>query len=140
MLMPQGQIRKFRKVRPHGVAASGADISFGLFGLKATEPGRVTSKQIEACRKMIARVTKKTGRIWIRCFPHLPVSKRPADMRMGGGKGGIEFYVSAVKAGMILFEIDGISEDEAKELFQRVSYKLPISVTFVKRRFTNIVA
>ena len=138
MLMPQGQIRKFRKVKPEGKASSGYEVAFGLYGLKATEAMRLTSRQIEAVRKMMAKVTKKTGRIWIRSFPHFPVTEKPADVRMGGGKGSIEYYVSAVQEGTIMFEVDGISEEEARDLFQRVSYKLPMGTKFAKRKFCKI--
>ena len=138
MLMPQGQIRKFRKIKPSGLASSGYDLAFGIYGLKSTEAMRLTSKQIESVRKMMAKVSKKTGRIWIRAFPHFPVTEKPADVRMGGGKGSIEYYVANVKEGTILFEVDGINEEEARDLFQRVSYKLPMSTKFVKRRFCKI--
>jgi len=140
MLMPQGQIRKFRKIKPHGLAASGAELAFGVFGVKAVEAMRLTSRQIEAARKMMAKVTKKTGRIWIRVFPHFPVTEKPADVRMGGGKGAIEYYVANVKEGTMLFEFDGIAEEDARDLFQRISYKLPMKIKFVKRRFYNIEA
>ncbi len=135
MLSPQGQIRKIRKVRVSGKALSCNQIAFGAYALKALETCRLTAKQIESSRKVLARGTKKTGRIWIRQFPHFPVTEKPADVRMGNGKGGIEYYVAKIKEGTILFEIDGVSEVVAKELFQKVSYKLPVKVTFIKRRF-----
>ena len=138
MLMPQGQIRKFRKIKPHGIASCGYEVAFGLYGLKSTEAMRLTSKQIEAVRKMMAKVSKKTGRVWIRSFPHFPVTEKPADVRMGGGKGNIEYYVANVKEGTIMFEVDGISEADARDLFQRVSYKLPMATKFVKRKFCKV--
>lgn len=140
MLIPQGNIRKARKCLPSGIVPSSCELSFGLFGLRVLEPCRVTAKQLEACRKILARSTKKNGRVWMKAFPHYPITKKPADVRMGNGKGGIEFYVAALRAGSILFEVDGIAEEEAKVLFQRTAYKLGVPTKFIARRFTKLIA
>jgi len=127
---------KFRKVfkgRIHGVATSGAKVAFGSFGLKALEPERITARQIESARRAIRRYLKRAGRVWIRIFPDIPVTKKPAEVRMGGGKGSPEYWVARVRPGRVLFELDGVSEESAREAFELASAKLPIATTFVKR-------
>ncbi len=130
--------RKFRKVIPARIATSGTSVSFGQFGIKATTSGRITGKQIETVRRILARRIKKTGRIIIRIFPHLPVTAKPIGVRMGGGKGPVEFYVASVPAGTVMFEMDGITEGEAKELFEKIIHKMPVSCSFVKRKFSAL--
>lgn len=125
--------RKAFKGRIHGVARSGATLAFGSFGLKALQPERITARQIEAARRTISRHMKRVGRLWIRIFPDIPVSKKPADVRMGSGKGSPEFYVFRVKPGRILFELDGVPENLAREAFELAAAKLPIKTKFVKR-------
>lgn len=127
---------KFRKVfkgRIHGVAKGGSDLAFGTFGLKAMEPERVTARQIEAARRAISRAMKRSGKLWIRIFPHVAVSKKPADVRMGGGKGNPEYFVCRVKPGCVMFELDGIDEEVARDAFAKASAKLPIKTKFIKR-------
>ena len=125
--------RKAFKGRIHGVARSGATLAFGSFGMKALQPERITGRQIEEARRAISRHMKRVGRLWIRIFPDVPVSKKPADVRMGSGKGAPEFYVFRVKPGRILFELDGVPENLAREAFDLAAAKLPIKVKFVKR-------
>ena len=115
------------------MARSGATLAFGSFGLKALQPERITARQIEAARRTISRHMKRVGRLWIRIFPDIPVSKKPADVRMGSGKGAPEFYVFRVKPGRILFELDGVPENLAREAFELAAAKLPIKTKFVKR-------
>ncbi len=134
MMMPKKtKHRKAYKGRIHGVARSGATLAFGSFGMKALQPERITARQIEAARRAISRHMKRVGRLWIRVFPDIPVSKKPADVRMGSGKGGVEFYVFRVKPGRILFELDGVPENLAREAFELAAAKLPIKTKFVKR-------
>ena len=134
MLQPgKPKYRKQHKGRIHGKAYSGAKLNFGTYGLKATQPGRITSRQIEAARRAITREMKREGRVWIRIFPDVPVSKKPAEVRMGKGKGAVEFWVSRINPGRILFEIDGINEEVAKIALKLGSAKLPIKSSFVKR-------
>ena len=134
MMMPKKtKHRKAFKGRIHGVARSGATLAFGSFGLKALQPERITARQIEAARRTISRHMKRVGRLWIRIFPDIPVSKKPADVRMGSGKGAPEFYVFRVKPGRILFELDGVPENLAREAFELAAAKLPIKTKFVKR-------
>jgi large subunit ribosomal protein L16 len=127
------KFRKMHKGRIHGNAKGGYTLNFGQFGLKAMEPERITARQIEAARRAISRHMKRVGRLWIRIFPDIPVSKKPADVRMGSGKGGVEFYVFRVKPGRILFELDGVPENLAREAFELAAAKLPIKTKFVKR-------
>jgi len=127
------KFRKTRKGRIHGVASSGTYLSYGSFGLKAMEPERVTARQIEAARRTISRFIKRQGRLWIRIFPHTPVTKKPLEVRMGSGKGSPEFYVAKVKPGHILFELDGVPREVAVEAFTLASSKLPIKVRFIER-------
>ncbi|NDF12131.1 MAG: 50S ribosomal protein L16 [Proteobacteria bacterium] len=134
MLMPKRtKYRKAHKGRIHGNAKGGHQLDFGEYGLKALEPERITSRQIEAARRTIARHMKRAGRMWIRIFPDVPVSKKPADVRMGSGKGTPEFFAARVHPGRILFEVDGIPEDVARGAFERAAAKLPVKTKFVKR-------
>ena len=125
--------RKAHKGRIHGEAKGGTTLNFGNFGLKATSPGRVTARQIEAARRAITRQMKRAGRVWIRVFPDVPVSKKPAEVRMGSGKGAPEYWVAKVKPGRILFEIDGVDFATAKEAMRLGSAKLSIATKFVAR-------
>jgi large subunit ribosomal protein L16 len=134
MLQPKKtKFRKAHKCRIHGVAKGGTDLAFGQYALKATEPERVTSRQIEAARRAITREMKRQGRVWIRIFPDLPVSKKPTEVRMGKGKGSVEFWAARVKPGRIVFEIDGVPEDVAKEALRLGAMKLPIMTRVVTR-------
>jgi large subunit ribosomal protein L16 len=125
--------RKAHKGRIHGKAKSGFTLNFGSFGLKAVEPGRVTARQIEAARRAITRHMKRVGRIWIRIFPDVPVSTKPAEVRMGSGKGTPEFWICRVKPGRIMFEVDGIPRGLAHEAFALASAKLPIDTRVIAR-------
>lgn len=125
--------RKAHKGRIHGLATSGNYLSYGTFGMKALEPDRLTARQIEAARRAITRHMKRVGRLWIRIFPDVPVSKKPLEVRMGSGKGSPEFYVCRVKPGRILFELDGVPRQLAEEAFELAAAKLPIKVRFVER-------
>lgn len=134
--MLQPKITKYRKAhkgRIYGKAKGGTTLNFGSHGLKATEPGRVTARQIEAMRRCITRHIKRTGRMWIRIFPDVPVSKKPAEVRMGSGKGAPEFWICRVKPGRIMVELDGVPAALAKEAFVLGAAKLPISCRVVAR-------
>src|ERR1700739_1191675 len=134
MMQPKKtKYRKAHKGRIHGVATSGATLSFGEYGLKALEPERVTARQIEAARRAMTRHLKSAGRVWIRIFPAVPVSKKPLEVRMGSGKGSPELWVARVKPGRIMFEIDGIPVALAKEALALAATKLPIKTRFVER-------
>ncbi len=134
MLQPKRtKFRKQFKGRIHGVATSAADLTFGSFGLKALEPERVTARQIEAARRAITRHMKRAGRVWIRVFPDVPVSKKPTVVRMGEGKGTPEFWACRVKPGRIMFEIDGVPTELAREALRLGAAKLPIRTRFVAR-------
>jgi large subunit ribosomal protein L16 len=134
MLQPKRtKFRKQFKGRIHGAAKGGTTLSFGEIGLKAVEPERITARQIEAARRAIARHTKRQGRIWLRVFPDLPVTKKPAEVRMGSGKGGVELWVARVKPGRILFEIGGVNPQIAKEALELGAAKLPIKTRIVTR-------
>lgn len=126
--------RKMHKGRIKGAAKGGYTLNFGEYGLKAMQPERVTARQIEAARRAISRHVKRVGRMWIRIFPDVPVTKKPAEVRMGSGKGSVEFWACRVKPGRIMFEIDGVPEAVAREAFDRASAKLPIKTKFVKRQ------
>jgi len=128
------KFRKAHKGRIHGTATSGASLSFGQFGLKAMAPERITARQIEAARRAITRHIKRQGRLWIRIFPDVPVSSKPAEVRMGSGKGAPEYWVARVKPGRILFEVDGIPIGVAREAMALAAAKLPIRTKFVERR------
>jgi len=116
-----------------GVATRGAVVNFGSYGLKAEQPGRITSNQIEAARKTVSRVLKKTGKMWIRIFPDRPYTKKPSEVKMGKGKGDIQGYVAPVLPGRILFEIDGLNEAESKDVLRKAGAKLPVKTKVVKR-------
>ena len=134
MLQPiRTKFRKAHKGRIKGVATSGATLSFGQFGLKAMEPDRLTARQIEAARRAMTRHMKRAGRVWIRVFPDVPVSKKPLEVRMGSGKGAPEYWVVRIKPGRILFEIDGVTTALAKEALGLAAAKLPIKTRFVER-------
>ena len=134
MLQPmRTKFRKAHKGRIHGQATSGATLAFGQFGLKAVEPERVTARQIEAARRALTRHMKRAGRVWIRVFPDVPVSKKPAEVRMGSGKGTPELWVCRVKPGRILFEIDGVTNQTAREALALAAAKLPIKTRFIER-------
>ena len=134
MLSPKRtKFRKAHKGRIHGVAQSGAQLNFGSFGLKALEPERVTARQIEAARRAMTRHMKRQGRVWIRVFPDVPVSKKPAEVRQGKGKGTPEYWACRVKPGRVMFEVDGVPESLAREAFALAAAKLPIKTKFVMR-------
>ena len=134
MLQPKRtKFRKAHKGRIHGLATSGTSLDFGQFGLKALEPERVTARQIEAARRAMTRHMKRAGRVWIRIFPDVPVSKKPLEVRMGSGKGAPELWVVRVKPGRIMFEIDGVPIQVAKEALALAAAKLPIKTRFVAR-------
>ncbi len=134
MLQPKRtKFRKAHKGRIHGNAKGGTALTFGAFGLKAQEPDRVTARQIEAARRAITRHMKRQGRVWIRIFPDVPVSKKPTEVRMGKGKGSPEFWAARVKPGRIIFEIDGVDENTAREALRLGASKLPISCKFIQR-------
>ncbi len=125
--------RKAHKGRIRGNAKGGSALNFGEYGLKAMQPERVTARQIEAARRAISRHVKRQGRMWIRIFPDVPVTKKPAEVRMGSGKGSVEYWACRVEPGRIMFEIDGVPEQVAREAFDRASAKLPIKTKFVAR-------
>jgi large subunit ribosomal protein L16 len=134
MLQPiRTKFRKAHKGRIHGLATSAQTLVFGQFGLKAMEPERVTARQIEAARRALTRHMKRAGRVWIRLFPDVPVSKKPLEVRMGSGKGAPEFWVARVKPGRILFEVDGVPVQVAKEALALAAAKLPIKTRFIER-------
>jgi large subunit ribosomal protein L16 len=134
MLSPKRtKYRKAHKGRIHGLAKGNTSLTFGAFGLKALEPERITARQIEAARRAITRAMKRAGRVWIRIFPDVPVSIKPAEVRMGSGKGSPEFWVARVKPGRIMFEIDGVSNDLAREALTLGAAKLPIKTKFIAR-------
>ena len=134
MLSPKRtKFRKQFKGRIHGLAKGASSLDFGSFGLKALEPERITARQIEAARRAISRAMKRQGKMWIRIFPDVPVSKKPPEVRQGKGKGSVEFWACRVKPGRIMFEIDGVSEEVAREAFELASAKLPIKTKFVTR-------
>ena len=134
MLQPKKtKFRKQQKGRLRGFAPSGAKVSFGEFGLKATTRGRVTARQIEAARRAMTRYIKRGGKIWIRIFPDVPITKKPIEVRMGKGKGNVEYWVSKVQPGKGLYEMEGVSEKIAREAFRLAAAKLPVLTTFVSR-------
>ena len=134
MLQPKRtKFRKMFKGRIKGAAKGGTSLNFGTYGLKALEPERVTSRQIEATRRAITRHMKRQGRVWIRIFPDVPVTKKPTEVRMGKGKGSVEFWAAKVKPGRIMFEIDGVSDAIAREALALGSAKLPIKTRIVRR-------
>lgn len=134
MLQPaRTKYRKQQKGRNKGVAARGTKVSFGEFGLKATERGRLTARQIEAARRAMTRHIKRGGRVFIRIFPDKPVSHKPAEVRMGGGKGNPEYFVAEIRPGNVLYEMDGVDESTARQAFALAAAKLPLKTTFVFR-------
>ena len=134
MLQPaRTKYRKAHKGRIHGKATRCAKLNYGEYGLKALQPDRIVSNQIEAARVALTREMKRTGKVWTRIFPNIPVSKKPVEVRMGKGKGNPEFWVCRVKPGRILFEIDGVTEEVAKLALYKASTKLPIKTKFIKR-------
>ncbi|QPC41347.1 50S ribosomal protein L16 [Kaustia mangrovi] len=134
MLQPKRtKYRKQHKGRIHGAAKGGTDLNFGAYGLKAMEPERVTARQIEAARRAMTRHMKRAGRVWIRIFPDVPVSKKPTEVRMGKGKGAPEFWAAKVKPGRVMFEIDGVPRDIAEEALRLASAKLPLRTRFIAR-------
>ena len=140
MLSPKrSKHRKAHKGRVHGLAKGGTTLNFGAFGLKASDPGRITARQIEAARRAITRHIRRAGRVWIRIFPDVPVSQKPAEVRMGSGKGSPEFWVCRIKPGRIMFELDGVSQTIAREAFALAAGKLPIGTRFVARQGEEIV-
>ena len=135
MLQPKRtKFRKAHKGRIHGLAKGGTKLNFGSYGLKAIQPERVTARQIEAARRAITRHLRRAGRVWIRIFPDVPVSSKPAEVRMGKGKGGVEAWVAMVTPGRIIFECDGVDQKTAKEALRLAAQKLPIKTKFVMRR------
>jgi large subunit ribosomal protein L16 len=134
MLQPKRtKFRKQFKGRIHGLAKGGSVINFGNYGLKATEPERITSRQIEAARRALTRHMKRQGRVWIRIFPDIPVSAKPIEVRMGKGKGSVDRWVAKVKPGRVMFEVDGVAEVVAKEALRLAAMKLPVKCRFIVR-------
>ncbi len=134
MLQPKRtKFRKTMKGRNRGLANRGSTVSFGEYALKATGRGRITARQIEAARRAMTRKVKRGGKIWIRVFPDKPITKKPLEVRMGKGKGNVEYWVAQIKPGKVLYEMEGVSEELAREAFTLAASKLPVSTTFVKR-------
>ncbi len=134
MLQPKRtKFRKMHKGRNRGLAERGSKVSFGEFGLKATSRGRITSRQIEAARRTITRTVKRGGKLYIRVFPDKPITKKPLEVRMGKGKGSVEYWVAQVQPGSMLYEIEGVPEEMAREAFKLAAAKLPVTTTFSKR-------
>lgn len=134
MLQPKRtKFRKQRKGRIHGEAKGGFDLTFGQYGLKATQPERITARQIEAARRALTRHMKRQGRVWIRIFPDLPVTSKPTEVRMGKGKGSVDFWAAKVRPGRVMFEIGGVSEPIAREALRLAAMKLPIKTRIVVR-------
>ncbi len=137
MLSPKRtKFRKMQKGNNRGIAYVGSDVSFGDFALQAVEPARVTSRQIEAARMAIQRHVKRAGKLWIRIFPDRPVTKKPLEVRMGGGKGAPEEWAAAIKPGKVMYEISGVTEDIAREAFRLAAHKLPMQCKFLARGLT----
>lgn len=134
MLQPKRtKFRKQFKGRNRGLAVTGSSVSFGEFGLKATGRGRITARQIEAARRAMTRHIKRGGKIWIRIFPDKPITKKPLEVRMGKGKGNVEYWVAQIQPGRMLYEMEGVSEEIAREAFKLAAAKLPVATTFVSR-------
>ena len=134
MLSPKRtKFRKAFKGRVHGMAKGGTSLNFGSYGMKAVSPGRVTARQIESARRAITRHIRRSGRVWIRVFPDVPVSSKPAEVRMGSGKGANEYWMCRIKPGRVMFELDGVPEDLARRAFELASAKLPVDCKFVAR-------
>ncbi|MFQ5548299.1 MAG: 50S ribosomal protein L16 [Woeseia sp.] len=135
MLQPKRtKFRKQMKGRNRGLAHRGAAVSFGEYGLKATDRGRLTARQIEAARRAMTRYVKRGGKIWIRVFPDKPITKKPLEVRQGKGKGNVEYWVCQIQPGRVLYEMEGVSEEVAREAFRLAAAKLPFSTTFVTRQ------
>ena len=134
MLMPKKtKYRKSHRGRRRGMSKGGTEVNFGDFGLQALETSYITGRQIEAARITITRTMQRKGKVWINIFPHKPITKKPAEVRMGSGKGAVEYYVAVVKPGRIIFEISGVTEDIAREAMRKAGHKLPINTKFVMR-------
>lgn len=134
MLSPKRtKFRKAHKGRVHGLAKGGTSLNFGAFGLKAMQPGRITARQIEAARRAVTRHIKRVGKVWIRVFPDVPVSSKPAEVRMGKGKGSPEYWMCRVKPGRVMFELDGVEHEIAREALTLAAAKLPIRCKFISR-------
>ena len=134
MLMPKKtKYRKSHRGRRKGMSKGGTEVNFGDFGLQALETSYITGRQIEAARITITRTMQRKGKVWINIFPHKPITKKPAEVRMGSGKGAVEYYVAVVKPGRIIFEISGVSEEVAREAMGKAGHKLPINTKFVMR-------
>ncbi len=134
MLQPKKmKHRKWHKGRSRGVARRGTELTFGSFGLKALETKWITAAQIEACRKSVARFLKKKGKLWIKIFPYKPITSKGSEVPMGGGKGAVSHYVFSITPGRIIFELDGVEEDTAREALKKAADKLPIKTTFIKK-------
>lgn len=134
MLQPKRtKFRKAHKMVKTGVSGRGAKVSFGEYGLKAIDGCRITARQIEAARRAVSRYVKRGGKIWIRVFPDKPISGKPLEVRMGSGKGSVEYWVADIKAGVVLYEIEGVSEEVAREAFRLAAAKLPVKTAFVQR-------
>jgi len=132
MLMPKKtKFRKIRKGKIKGVAANNQYVAFGAYGLQTMQPGRISSRQIESARQAMTRYIKRGGKIWIRIFPHIAVTKKPQDVKMGSGKGNPEYFAAKVKPGMILFEMDDVTEEQAREAMRLAAHKLPVKTKFV---------
>lgn len=127
------KFRKMQKGNNRGTAARGSDVSFGDYGMQADEPGRITARQIEAARMAITRHVKRAGKLWIRVFPHRPVTKKPLEVRMGGGKGGVEEWAADIQPGRVMYEIAGVDEATAREAFRLAGHKLPVGYKFLAR-------
>jgi large subunit ribosomal protein L16 len=135
MLQPKRtKFRKQHKGKNRGLAQSGNSVAFGEFGLKATQRARLTARQIEAARRAMTRFVKRGGKIWIRVFPDVPISKKPLEVRMGNGKGNVEYWVAKIQPGRVLYEMEGVTEEVAREAFRLAAAKLPITTTFVTRQ------
>lgn len=135
MLQPKRtKFRKLHKGRNRGLAQRGNKVSFGEYGLKATSRGRITARQIEAARRALTRHVKRGGRIWIRIFPDKPITQKPLEVRMGAGKGNVEYWVAQIEPGRMLYEMEGVTEEIAREAFRLAAAKLPVQTTFVSRR------
>ena len=134
MLQPKKtKYRKQQKGKLRGFATSGARVSFGEYGLKAITRGRITARQIEAARRAMTRHIKRGGKVWIRIFPDVPITKKPVEVRMGKGKGNVEYWVAKIQPGKVLYDMEGVSEDVAREAFRLAAAKLPILTSFVNR-------
>lgn len=134
MLQPKRtKFRKLQKGRNRGLAQRGSNVSFGEYALKATDRGRLTARQIEAARRTITRHVKRGGKLWIRVFPDVPITKKPIEVRQGKGKGNVEYWIAQIQPGSVLYEIEGVSEEIAREAFKLAAAKLPFKTTFVAR-------